>query len=130
MAGASMDLDTLLARWPISLLAARISSTTRSSRRWRSRPGARKSSSSATRATSAVSRPLPPDWNEVREQAQRLFTRTKDLRVAILWTRAAIMRSGLVGLRDGLALMRGLLADYWDGVHPQIDRPTRIPVFA
>lgn len=72
---------------------------------------------------------VPPDWNEVREQAQHLFTRTKDLRVAILWTRAAITRSGLVGLRDGLALIRGLLVDYWEGVHPQIDPADPDPGF-
>jgi len=29
--------------------------------------------------------------------------------------------SGITGLRDGLALMRGLLERYWDGLYPQLD---------
>ena len=64
---------------------------------------------------------VPPVWQDVRESAQQLFGRTKDLRVAILWTRAAIALSGVVGLRDGIALIHRLLDSYWDGVHPQID---------
>lgn len=72
---------------------------------------------------------VPPAWAEVRELAQRLFSRTKDLRVAIWWTRAAIALSGLVGLRDGIALIHCLLASNWDGVHPQIDPADKDPAF-
>lgn len=64
---------------------------------------------------------VPPVWQDVRESAQRLFGRTKDLRVAIWWTRAAIAQSGVVGLRDGIGLIHRLLESYWDAVHPQID---------
>jgi type VI secretion system protein ImpA len=72
---------------------------------------------------------VPPAWPEVRESAQGLFGRTKDLRIAIWWTRAAIALSGLVGLRDGMALIHRLLESYWDAVHPQIDAADKDPGF-
>jgi type VI secretion system protein ImpA len=73
--------------------------------------------------------PVPPDWADVRERAGRLFARSKDLRIALLWTRAAIALSGLVGLRDGLAVIHRLLGSYWDTLHPQIDPADNDPGF-
>jgi len=73
--------------------------------------------------------PVPPDWPDVRERAQRLFARTRDLRIAVLWTRAAMAASGLAGLRDGLTLLQRLLATNWDGIHPQIDSTDNDPGF-
>lgn len=64
---------------------------------------------------------VAPDWAAVNGLADRLLRRTKDLRVALMLTRAALSRSGLLGFRDGLALIHGLLDRYWDGVHPQLD---------
>lgn len=72
---------------------------------------------------------VPPDWADVRERAQRLFARTKDLRVAMLWTRAAIALSGVAGLRDGLAVIHRLVDAHWDTVHPQIDPADNDPGF-
>lgn len=63
----------------------------------------------------------PPEWSEVFEQAQELLGRTKDLRIAVHLTRAAVNRKGVPGLTDGLALIRGLLEQYWDTVHPVLD---------
>lgn len=63
----------------------------------------------------------PPDWREVRKQAQRLLVRTKDLRVAVYLAQALLRLEGVQGLRDGLALLRALLERYWDQVHPQLD---------
>ena len=71
----------------------------------------------------------PPVWPDIRESAQGLLGKTKDLRIAILWTRAAIASSGVVGLRDGISLLHSLLASYWDGVHPQIDPADQDPGF-
>ena len=62
-----------------------------------------------------------PDWRRVRELATELFGRTKDLRAALFLTRAELNTGGLQGLRDGLALIEGLLDRYWDHVHPQLD---------
>ncbi len=61
------------------------------------------------------------DWSTVVEQGQELFGRTKDLRIAVLMTRAAINLKGPAGLADGIALIRGLVENLWDTVHPQLD---------
>lgn len=63
----------------------------------------------------------PPDWREVQKMALALFERTKDLRVAVLLTRAELNVGGLGGFSDGLALTRGLLETYWETVYPLLD---------
>jgi type VI secretion system protein ImpA len=62
-----------------------------------------------------------PDWDKVADAAEALFSRTKDLRVAIYLTAASTRRDGLAGWSAGLRLVHDLLEDYWDGVHPQLD---------
>ena len=62
-----------------------------------------------------------PDWRRVRDLAAELLTRSKDLRVAVLLTRALLRIQGLTGLHGGLTLIKGLLDKYWDGIHPQLD---------
>lgn len=62
-----------------------------------------------------------PDWGAVAQEARQLFTRTKDLRLAILLIRALTRTDNLAGLRDGLALLHGLLDRYWTSVHPVPD---------
>ncbi len=61
------------------------------------------------------------DWLAVKARATSLFKRTKDLRVAVYLTRSLLHTEGLPGLRDGLRLIQGLLENYWDSVHPQLD---------
>ncbi len=63
----------------------------------------------------------PPDWERVGEQALALARRTRDLRVGMHLTRAWTGQRGLAGWADGLALLRGLLEQQWEGVHPQLD---------
>ncbi|GAB2917605.1 hypothetical protein GCM10027093_65270 [Paraburkholderia jirisanensis] len=62
-----------------------------------------------------------PDWGKVAPLAQAFFARSKDLRaanhLAAAWTRT----EGLAGWTAGLALVRALLDNYWEGVHPQLD---------
>jgi type VI secretion system protein ImpA len=62
-----------------------------------------------------------PDWADVRQRALALFARTKDLRIALLLTRALVRIDNMAGLRDGLALVHALLERYWDTVHPRLD---------
>ena len=62
-----------------------------------------------------------PDWSSVLSQAEELLGRTKDLRVAVLLTRAAMNVHGPAGLEDGTAVLRGMLEQHWDTVHPQLD---------
>jgi len=63
-----------------------------------------------------------PLWGEIKEQAEQLFSRTKDLRVAIILTRALTHRDGMKGLALGLHLINSLLTSYWDSVHPHLDQ--------
>lgn len=62
-----------------------------------------------------------PDWKDIRERCLELFSRSKHLRVALYLTAASLRLEGLTGLRDGLGLLRGLLEQYWDDVHPKLD---------
>lgn len=63
----------------------------------------------------------PPNWQTSRELAEQLLSQTRDLRVAMLWARAAVHLEGLEGLPAGLALLHGLLDRHWDEVHPRPD---------
>ncbi len=46
---------------------------------------------------------------------------SKDLQLASWWADAMLKREGLVGLRDGVALMHGLLDGFWDTLYPVIE---------
>lgn len=63
----------------------------------------------------------PPDWGAVKDKAEDLFNRTRDIRVAILWARALLHREGLASLPHTLRLVRELLERFWDDVHPKPD---------
>ena len=63
----------------------------------------------------------PPQWQQVREAAEGLLDRTRDLRVALLWGRASLNLDGLVALPAVLQFLNGLLDGFWDEVHPRND---------
>jgi type VI secretion system protein ImpA len=62
-----------------------------------------------------------PNWREVREQCTDLLGRSKDLRLVLHLTLALLRLEGLAGLRDGLALLQGLLERFWGELHPRLD---------
>lgn len=62
-----------------------------------------------------------PDWRAVRDQAKALLEQTKDLRIATHLTQALMKLEELEGLAGGLELLRGLVENFWDGLHPQLD---------
>lgn len=62
-----------------------------------------------------------PDWGEVFEKATSLLERSKDLRVALNLARSATRTQGLPGLADSLAVLNGLVEQFWEKVHPQLD---------
>jgi len=64
---------------------------------------------------------VPPDFRAVRAIAESLFTRTRDLRVAIAWARAGLRLDGVVALPQGLRLIQGLLETFGDELHPKAD---------
>jgi type VI secretion system protein ImpA len=62
-----------------------------------------------------------PDWKAVRDACLELFEQSKDLRVAVKLSLALVKLEGAVGLRDGLALLKGLLERYWAELYPKLD---------
>ncbi len=62
-----------------------------------------------------------PNWKQVREQSLALFDRTKDLRVAIYLLVIELQEEGFPGFVSGLQLIRRLLEQYWDTLHPKLD---------
>jgi type VI secretion system protein ImpA len=65
--------------------------------------------------------PEPPDWKEVWTRGLKLFGQSKDLRVVIILCVAGLELEGMSGLREVLAVLKGLLERYWATVHPQLD---------
>ena len=63
----------------------------------------------------------PPDWRQVRQMAEALMARSRDLRIAMLWLRACVNLEGFVALPPALGLLHGLLDQFWDGLHPLPD---------
>jgi type VI secretion system protein ImpA len=70
-----------------------------------------------------------PNWAEVRDQALELTQRTRDLRVVLVLIRALVRTDGFRGLRDGLAVLRGTVEQFWDCVFPLIDPDDQDPTF-
>jgi type VI secretion system protein ImpA len=62
------------------------------------------------------------DWPGVAKLAQETLVKTsKDLLVAARLTEALTKQHGFAGLRDGLRLMRLLVENCWDRLHPAIE---------
>jgi len=61
-----------------------------------------------------------PDWKGVLEQSSELLRRTKDLRAALLLTRALTRIDGLPGFARGIEVARRLLEAHWDEAHPRL----------
>jgi type VI secretion system protein ImpA len=60
-----------------------------------------------------------PDWGEITAVCQSVLTTTsKDLNVAVRLTEALTELHGFAGLAAGLRLLRLLVRDGWDRVHP------------
>lgn len=62
-----------------------------------------------------------PDWRAVREQANQLLGRSKDLRIVHYVVQSALALDGLPGLAQSLDLIRQLIIQYWDGLFPLLD---------
>lgn len=62
-----------------------------------------------------------PNWSDIRDRADTLLTRSKDLRIALYRAVAALKLDGATGLRDGLTLLQRFVDQLWDQFHPQLD---------
>jgi type VI secretion system protein ImpA len=60
----------------------------------------------------------PPDWRDVESKALELLTRTKDLRITALLTRAWTSLRDMEGAADGLELIADLIDAFWSSLHP------------
>lgn len=61
-------------------------------------------------------------WQEVLSLGPRLIKeQAKDLEVASWLTEALVRRHGFAGLRDGFALIQGLIENFWDDLYPRPD---------
>lgn len=62
-----------------------------------------------------------PSWPDVRKRAEALFSRSKDLRIAVPLVRAWARMENFIGLAAGLNLVNELLSRFWDSLHPMLD---------
>ncbi len=62
-----------------------------------------------------------PDYRDVADRAETILARCHDLRVALCWTHASAMMRGFPGLAEGLSYIRGVLEQFWESCHPELD---------
>jgi type VI secretion system protein ImpA len=62
-----------------------------------------------------------PPWRDIMERAAALLDRSKDLRVALIYTRAAARVAGLGGFHAGLRVLLGMHERYWENLYPPLD---------
>lgn len=65
--------------------------------------------------------PESPDWVQVDRLVRELSGKTKDLRVAVLATRAALNLGGIEGLRQSLEGLAIYVEEFWTSLHPRPD---------
>jgi type VI secretion system protein ImpA len=62
------------------------------------------------------------DWGLVAKLSKdSLAKKTKDLQLAAWLTEAMVRREGIAGLHEGLDLIEGLLENFWDTLHPELE---------
>ncbi|BAX63402.1 ImpA family type VI secretion system protein [Burkholderia stabilis] len=66
-----------------------------------------------------VGAPDPLNWSEIERDCRRLMMRTKDLRVAVLYTRCRARLGGVVGLSEGTAVLAAWVQAFPDDIHPR-----------
>jgi len=64
--------------------------------------------------------PEETDWAWALSRAVELLGRTKDLRLVMYLTVAALQQEGLAGMRSSLAVLDGMLEKYWEVLHPRL----------
>ncbi len=63
----------------------------------------------------------PPNWKEVRNSAEQLLTRTRDLRVLMFYLQALVALEGFPGFAAGMQLIHKLNEAFWPHLYPQLD---------
>lgn len=62
-----------------------------------------------------------PDHSDVIEKAMDVLGRSHDLRAAVVLAASRLRVDGLPGLAEVTGYIRGLLEQYWDSCHPELD---------
>lgn len=62
-----------------------------------------------------------PDWKELRDLASEFHGKSKHLTAAVILTLSLLKTEGFPGFRNGLAVVKGMLEQYWDAVYPRLD---------
>ncbi|MEO1616526.1 MAG: type VI secretion system protein TssA [Planctomycetota bacterium] len=62
-----------------------------------------------------------PEWKDVKKRAEALMQRTRDMRVAVVWARASLHEVGITGFENAIRVLRGLVENFWETVHPELD---------
>ncbi|KXU83300.1 hypothetical protein CI15_29850 [Paraburkholderia monticola] len=62
-----------------------------------------------------------PPWGDIMQRAAALLDRSKDLRIALIYTRAASRVIGLGGFHAGLRVLLGMHERYWENLYPPLD---------
>jgi type VI secretion system protein ImpA len=57
----------------------------------------------------------------IRLTTEALSTKSKDLQLAVWLTEALLRQDGIGGLKEGLALLYGIVENFWDTVYPQAE---------
>lgn len=71
------------------------------------------------------------DWPHIARLTQEILTnKSKDLLLAARLMEALVKQHGFSGLRDGLRLMRLLVEQCWDRLHPPIEAPDDVEMRA
>ncbi|BCQ27637.1 type VI secretion system protein TssA (plasmid) [Caballeronia sp. NK8] len=63
--------------------------------------------------------PEPINWSEIDRDCRRLMMRSKDMRLALLFTRCRTRLAYADGLAEGLGLLAAWLTTFADSIHPQ-----------
>ena len=62
-----------------------------------------------------------PDYKEVTAKALSVMERSHDLRAGVFLANSELRLRGLEGFADATAYIRGVLEQYWDTCHPELD---------
>jgi len=76
----------------------------------------------AARFDANVESELQEQWREIRRLGPALLKhKTKDLEVAAWFTEALLKLNGFAGLRDGFIIIKAMVENFWDDIHPKPD---------
>ena len=61
------------------------------------------------------------NWRDILNKSEKLLRESKDLRVAVIMTRALLHVDGFTGYCSGLSVVKGIVERYWDGLYPALE---------